>query len=255
MKLGYTGRRIWGIVDTVIDWVLIIVLLISLYNVVQRKVFKSPLPMIGGYGYAVVLSGSMLPEIEVSDVVVIKEKSRYEVGDIITFIDQDSPSKALVTHRVIEVSKEGYKTKGDNNNAVDQGLVAPADIKGHVVKTIGFIGSTLLFIQKPVGTLCLILLALLFIELPYQLRTTYKKATEERIAELRTKIGPGSEKKKFTPDLFMEENDGSYRAPEKTKKQLDFEREIDWRRRRKQRRKIYVPEEKHWDISIDEDEK
>ena len=253
MKLNYTGRRIWGIVDTIVDWILIIVLLISLYNVFERKVLKSPLPMIGGYGYAVVLSGSMLPEIDVSDVVIIKEKSHYQEGDIITFIDQDSPSKALVTHRVIEVSKEGYKTKGDNNNMVDPGLVKPADIKGHVVKTVSYIGATLLFIQKPVGTLCMILLALLFIELPYQLRTRYKKATEERIDEIRKKIGSGSEKKKFTPDLFMEENDGSYRAPEKTKKQIDFEREVDWRRRRKQRRKVFVPDEKQWDISIDED--
>ena len=92
-----------------------------------------------------------------------------------------------------------------------------------------------------------------FLLLPYQLRTRYKKATEERIDEIRKKIGPGSEKKKFTPDLFMEENDGSYRAPEKTKKQIDFEREVDWRRRRKQRRKVFVPDEKQWDISIDED--
>lgn len=247
MKLGYTGRRIWGVVDTIVDLILIIVLLISLYNLVQRKVFKSPLPMIGGYGYAVVLSGSMLPEIEVSDVVVIKEKSRYEVGDIITFIDQDSPSKALVTHRVIEVSKDGYKTKGDNNNMVDQGLVAPADIKGHVVKTIGFIGSTLLFIQKPVGTLCLILLALLFIELPYRLRTTYRKATEDKIKEIREKFEP-KEEKKFTPDLYWEENDGSYRAPEKTKKQIDFEKEVNWRRKHKQKKKVYVPDEQHWNL-------
>lgn len=249
MKLSYTGRRILGVLGVVFDLLLVVILLVSLYNIISRKLFDEPMPKIGGFGYAVVVSGSMEPEISISDVVYVKEKAEYVEGDIITFVDADSPSKSLVTHRIVEVKPEGYVTKGDANNAKDEGLVELKNVKGAVIKTIPYFGASLLWVQKPVGMLCMILLALLFIELPYRARTTYKKATDEKIEKFKNKFTP-KEEKKFTPDLYWEENDGSYKAPEKTRAQIDFEKEVDWRRRHKQKKRIYVPDEKHW--SIDE---
>jgi len=247
VKLNYAGRRVMGVVSVLFDLVLVVLLLISLYNMAMRNFFDVKLPMLAGRGYAVVVSGSMEPAISVSDVVYIKEKATYDKGDVITFIDADSPSKALVTHRIIEVTEDGYVTKGDANNTKDTGVVYPSDVMGCVYYKISYFGASILWMQKPVGTLCMILLALLFIELPYRLRTTYKKATDEKIEQIRSRFLP-KEEKKFTPDLYWEENDGSYRAPEKTKKQIDFEKEVNWRRKHKQRKKIYVPDEKHWDI-------
>lgn len=247
MKLNYAGRRAFEVFTFILDWILIMVLLISLYNVFVRKVRHEPLPMLFGRGYAVTVSGSMEPAIAIGDIVWIKEQPTYEVGDIIVFVDKDSPNKSLVTHRIIDVKEDGYVTKGDNNNTADSGLVEPHYIKGEVTYLIHYFGATLLFIQKPAGTLMMLLLALLLIELPYRIRTRYREETMAALDSVIHRVEIQG-KETLTPDKTWEHNDGSYRAPEKTKKQIDFERELDWRRRRKQKQKVFVPDEGQWDI-------
>ena len=247
MKLNYAGRRTVEVITFIWDWILIVVLLISLYNIAMRKVFHEPLPMVLGRGYAVTVSGSMEPAIEIGDIVWVKQKSSYDVGDIIVFVDKDSPNKSLVTHRITEVTDKGYVTKGDNNNTVDTSVVEPLYVKGQVEYLIHYFGSTLLFMQKPAGMFLAILLALLLIELPYRVRTRYRDESMAALDNLIRKVEIQGEDI-LTPDVLSERNDGSYKAPEKTKKQLDFEKEIDWRRRRKQKKKVYVPDEGHWDI-------
>lgn len=255
MHLSYGTKRVLDILNTIIDWFLAIILLINLYNLAMRNIRHIDMPMLGGWGYAVVVSGSMEPAISVNDVVFIKAQPSYGRGDVITFIDQDSPSKALVTHRIARVEKDGFVTKGDANNTEDHGFVKLSDVQGKVRYVLPYVGATLLIAQTPRGVLLLILLALLFIELPYRIRTRYKKASPERIEEIKDKLTGGKEVKKFTPDLYMEENDGTYKAPEKTKKQKDFEKELDRRWHKKMKYKVYVPDEKHWDISLDDNSK
>ena len=61
----------------------------------------------------VVLSGSMLPSIEVKDIVVTKKvpAEELEVGDIITFITPDSRYGGIsITHRIMEKYYDNSKT-------------------------------------------------------------------------------------------------------------------------------------------------
>ena len=248
-KMSYKQKRAWMAVNTVINWLLVGVLLVNLYNIAMRNFYDDPLPELFGYGYAVVVSGSMEPTIAIEDTIIVHAEDKYGVGDIITFVDTDSPSGALVTHRIVAVNGDGtFVTKGDANTAEDKTYVEKSNVMGKVVYSFPIFGSILLFVQKPIGTLCLLLFALIFIELPYQLRTRYGKATKARIEEIRKVIGPGSEKKKFTPDLYWEFNDGSYTIPDKTKRQMDFEEELDRRWYKKMKRKVYKPDEEHWNI-------
>ena len=247
MKLNYAGRRAFEVFTFILDWVLIVALLISLYNIFMRKVRHEPLPMLFGRGYAVTVSGSMEPTIAIGDIVWIKQQPKYDVGDIIVFVDKDSPNKSLVTHRVVGVTEEGYITKGDNNNTADSGVVEPHYIKGAATHLIHYFGATLLFIQKPIGMFLMLLLALLLIELPYRIRTRYREETMAALDNMVHRVEIQG-KEVIAPDRTLEFNDGSYRAPQKTKRQIDFERELDWRRRKKQKRKIFVPDEGHWDI-------
>ena len=76
----------------------------------------------------VVLSGSMLPSIQIKDIVVTKKvaEEELEIGDIITFISPDPRFGGIsVTHRIIDKYYDessgsySYRTQGDNNNVAD----------------------------------------------------------------------------------------------------------------------------------------
>lgn len=93
---------------------------------------------------AVVVSGSMEPAIATGSLILIDTKDREaEVGDVIAFKRGD----AFVTHRVVEVTEEGYITKGDNNQVQDAGVVAPAAVVGTTAKAFPGLG----FVVKSFG--------------------------------------------------------------------------------------------------------
>ena len=90
----------------------------------------------------VVLSGSMLPEIAVKDIVVTKKvpAEKLEVGDIITFISPDTRYGGIsITHRILDKTYDEslgsytYRTKGDNNNVADTALVPNTNILGNIL--------------------------------------------------------------------------------------------------------------------------
>ena len=109
------------------------------------------------YNAYVVLTGSMLPEIDPKDVVVTKkiEGKDLKAGDIITFIPSDSRiSNIIVTHRILNkyydatTGKYTYQTKGDANNTPDFTLAEDANVIGKVIFRIPKIG----YIQELLAT-------------------------------------------------------------------------------------------------------
>jgi len=97
-----------------------------------------------GFQPTVIYSGSMNPEIEIGDIVVIKEIDVGEIkeGDIIGYIDSDL--KVPIIHRVIDKNMQGeipiFITKGDANNAPDEKPVFEQQITGKKMFTIPKIG-------------------------------------------------------------------------------------------------------------------
>lgn len=97
----------------------------------------------------VVMSGSMLPQIKIKDIVVTKRvpEERLKVEDVITFISPDERLGGItITHRIKEKfyddSIKGfyYRTKGDNNNIADAALVPYDNILGKVILKIPKLG-------------------------------------------------------------------------------------------------------------------
>lgn len=111
------------------------------------------------------ISGSMEPAISVNDMVVVCETDDYQIGDVISF----KSDRSVVTHRIVEITTDGYLTKGDANNTVDFAPVDKDDIVGMVMYTIPRIGILLGYLQTPLGMTCLVLLGVLLIEIPYLL--------------------------------------------------------------------------------------
>lgn len=115
----------------------------------------------------VVLTGSMLPDIQVYDVVVTKkvEASSLEVGDVITFASADSRFlNTIITHRIIKKTYDkktktySFQTQGDNNNVADNALVPEANIYGKVILKIPKLGYLQEFLASDGGWIIVILI-------------------------------------------------------------------------------------------------
>ena len=115
-----------------------------------------------GFSTSAVLSGSMEPAFSAGDFLIYREQAAYAVGDIVIF----SEGGNYITHRIVGEVDGGFITQGDANNAPDQAILDPNNIEGRMVMFIPGLGGFILFLRTPLGVLCLIVLGLLFLELP-----------------------------------------------------------------------------------------
>ena len=97
----------------------------------------------------------METSINVGDLVIVKNINTdkdLKTGDIIAFRTSDN---YVVTHRIVEVKdnngKKLFITKGDNNNANE----------GVYVRKYAKIGNLVLFIQKPIGFVIIMIILVL----------------------------------------------------------------------------------------------
>lgn len=118
------------------------------------KIFlKQEIPMIFGYGTAVVTTNSMEPTLNINDLIFIHTQNDYKVDDIIAFVDND---KNLVVHRIVEIKDNLYYTKGDNiQSKIDKEPKTIQQIKGKVVGVCANVGEVAMFLQTPLGVLVL----------------------------------------------------------------------------------------------------
>lgn len=120
----------------------------------------------------VVLSGSMIPAIQIKDIVVTKKipEEKLQIGDIITFISPDPRFGGIsVTHRIIEKlydESKGiytYKTQGDANNVADTVPVPNDNILGKVILKIPKLGYLQDLLSSKGGLIIVVLLPCLAI--------------------------------------------------------------------------------------------
>ncbi len=113
----------------------------------------------------VVMSGSMEPAIGTGSLAFIDTGEREIFkGDVISFHAGD----LLVTHRVIEITAQGYRTKGDNNDMADVGIVRDANVEGKVLFSIPGAGFFLKTIAMPAGIAAILIY--LFMKVIYKRR-------------------------------------------------------------------------------------
>lgn len=169
---------------TVLQTVLVVVIALSIglgvYHWNAKALNKNALPMPFGVGMAVVVSGSMEPELSVNDLIVVKPCDVYAVGDVVVF----SSGASLVVHRILSIDGETVVTKGDANNTADA-PIRLEDIKGRVVATLPHVGAAVEFIQSTGGTLLILLLAVYFYWRSLQ---SEKREAEREIEEIQREI-------------------------------------------------------------------
>lgn len=137
---------------------------LNVYTINASHLAGNTVPMPFGVGAAVVLSGSMEPELSVGDLLIVAERKTYDVGDIVVYQD----GRMAVTHRIISISKNEVITCGDANN-IEDAPITHAQIKGKVVLAIPLLGYAVNIIKTPLGTLCIIALAVFILERSFRL--------------------------------------------------------------------------------------
>jgi signal peptidase len=134
-------------------FLLVVIILIFAYFGTMKIVKKVDYPTLFGYGNAIVISGSMEPNISVNDLVITKKQPTYNKDEVILF----HSNTALVTHRIVEVKEARYLTQGDANNTVDEWL-DKSQIEGKVIFVIPAVGFIQEFFSTKLGTMGLMLL-------------------------------------------------------------------------------------------------
>ena len=112
----------------------IIFILIILFSiiVISIKFFtKNSQPF--GVTILQVSSNSMMPTLKKGDFIIVKKQKEYNIGDIITYEITARNNKCYVTNRIVEKNGNEYKTKGDDNNKIDDNKIFENAIKGKII--------------------------------------------------------------------------------------------------------------------------
>lgn len=151
-------------------------------------------PTIFGQRMFIVLSGSMMPKIQVGSVIFDNPKfsvRSLKVGDIITFKPPTDPN-ILITHRIYKIvyqhGQEGFMTKGDANPVQDGWIVPTKNVVAQYDHfTIPEVGYYLEFMQTKLGVALMLMIpgALLIITQMYSLFRYLKRenAVKEVVRE------------------------------------------------------------------------
>ena len=99
----------------------------------------------------IVLSGSMEPKIETGSLSFINVNTTYNNINKYDIIAYRMNNKTLVTHRVINITDEGFETQGDNNKDKDVNLTTKANYVGKNIFWIPKAGYLMKAVQTPRG--------------------------------------------------------------------------------------------------------
>lgn len=148
--------------------IMIIVFIVIVVNFIDRKNnLKNGIQKPALVSAYTIVSPSMVPNINVLDVIIItrvSDSSKIKVGDVITFNSTDYRSSGVtVTHRVrkIEKTSDGkylFTTKGDANNTEDATRQPFSSIYGKVLIRIPKLGYVQYILSSVLGWVCLIII-------------------------------------------------------------------------------------------------
>ena len=134
--------------------ILCTILFFNISTLISMKKIENGTSVETGYASAIVISGSMTPALSKYDLIIVKAKSEYHVGNIITYV---SHKGTLITHRIINVTENGIIAQGDANNTPDQNVMQDR-ILGEVIWVIPFVGLIIKLLSMPIGIISIILI-------------------------------------------------------------------------------------------------
>lgn len=162
------GRSVASKVEIALLVLVVFLLGVVLYN---RFVVNDGDVKLFGYSQAVVISGSMIPAIDINDIVVYKDipYEEYKVKDVVIYLRGEK----RICHRIIDIEGDQVITQGDANVIPDD-PVNKEQLQGKIVLTIPKIGVVTRWLLTPTGVVCMIVVLLLICKFPAIVRILKK---------------------------------------------------------------------------------
>ena len=147
------------IFTTTIYILIIPIIIYNIFLIIMSIVKPYETPSFFGIKSFVIISGSMEPNLNIGDIVLIKsvDEQELKVNDIISFREGES----IITHRIVEIiekERKKYITKGDNNNAKDSNDVEYKEIEGIFIGKIPYLGYAVIFLKNKIVIISIILI-------------------------------------------------------------------------------------------------
>lgn len=177
----------------IIKAIIFIILILYVAFILAQRISGNQSIM--GYRIFAVATGSMVPDYNVNDVLLIKEvdHSELKVGDDITYLGTKlDVNGRIVTHRIIEIKEENgkktYLTKGINNTVEDP-MIDDNQIYGKVMGKIPAVTEINHIVKNQYGFFFLIfvpIVAVIFLEIAdtvTEIKKDKKEAKENEESE------------------------------------------------------------------------
>jgi signal peptidase I len=119
-----------------------------------------PVQLGGPTGFAIVNGNSMEPRLERDDLVLVRKRGSYDVGDVVLY--EAHTGNLRVLHRIVSVQNGRFTTKGDNNDFVDPIHPARGDVLGQLWISVPGAGKAIIWAKQPVN-LAILLVLLTFV--------------------------------------------------------------------------------------------
>ena len=129
-------KKIIKVIVNIFTCILLLLLGLVIYGKVIITFSDNAYPNYFGYTFFEVASGSMIPTLQINDVILVKvTNENLKNGDIIAFNGGD----AVITHRILFMDGNVITVKGDNNDVVDK-PITKEQVIGKVVKVFPELG-------------------------------------------------------------------------------------------------------------------
>ena len=142
--------------------------------------------------FYVVSSGSMIPELEINDIIIVQGKNpitEVKIGDIIVF-DRPSDHERVIVHRVESITNENpveLRTKGDANSASIPGTDYPItedEYIGTVIFTVPQLGYATKILMPPTNYIIMaIIISIMVAKHFFDKKSKNKKAIAKNFAD------------------------------------------------------------------------
>lgn len=166
-RIDKPNKKVKTVISVIEYFIVFVVIFVNAFLIINSTKNPNKSPAIFGKKAFVIISGSMIPQINIGDIVLVNDTVDVHKGDIIAFRSKSS----VIVHRIIqEMTVENnkmFQTKGDNNEVPDIDLVEISKVEGLMVGKIPYIGKIFMWLYNNLAIVVVIIIVVLLLKYYY----------------------------------------------------------------------------------------